>query len=34
MFPFLDPRVPNLVLGMAIGLSLSLVYHWLHWIIR
>ena len=27
MFEFIDPRAINLVLGLAIGLALSLVWH-------
>lgn len=34
VFPFLHPRVPDLVLGLAIGLSLSLVWHWVVWTLR
>ena len=34
VFPFYHPRLPNLVLGMAIGLSLTLAWHWLAWTIR
>lgn len=29
VFSFLDPRGANIVLGVAIGLSLALVGHWL-----
>ncbi|MBI3996279.1 MAG: hypothetical protein HY352_01345 [Candidatus Omnitrophica bacterium] len=31
VFPFLHPRMPNFVLGLAIGLSLALVWHWVAW---
>lgn len=34
MFSFFDPRATNLVLGVAIGLSLSLVVHWMRWVAR
>lgn len=34
VFSFFDPRASNLVLGLAIGLSLSLAWHWVHWAIR
>jgi hypothetical protein len=34
VFPFLHPRVPNFVLGLAIGLSVALVYHWAAWAIH
>ena len=28
VFPFLHPRLPNFVLGLALGLSLALAWHW------
>ena len=31
VFPFLNPRAADLVLGLAIGLSLALVWHWVSW---
>jgi hypothetical protein len=31
MFPVFNPRAADLVLGMAIGLSLALVWHWVAW---
>jgi hypothetical protein len=34
VFPVFHPRAPQLFLGMAIGLSLSLVVHWLAWVSR
>ena len=34
MFTFFDPRGADLVLGVVIGLSLSLVVHWMHWFVR
>lgn len=34
MFPVFDPRLPNLMLGMAIGLSVALACHWLAWFLR
>ena len=34
VFPFLHPRVPDFVLGLTIGLSLALAWHWVAWTIR
>lgn len=34
MFPFFNPRTPDLVLGLAIGLSLALVIHWVSWTVH
>ncbi len=34
VFPFFDPRAPDLVLGLAIGLSLALALHWVSWTIH
>lgn len=34
MFPVFDPRVTDLVLGMAIGLSLATAWHVVVWAIR
>ena len=35
MFPFFGhPRAPELMLGVAIGLSLALAWHWVSWTIR
>ena len=34
LFSFLDPRAPNFVLGLAIGLSFALAWHWVAWAIR
>ncbi|MBI3011603.1 MAG: hypothetical protein HYY58_03835 [Candidatus Omnitrophica bacterium] len=34
VFPFLNPRASELVLGLAIGLSLALAWHWIAWTIR
>ena len=31
MFPVLNPRLPDLILGLLIGLSLALVYHGVVW---
>jgi hypothetical protein len=32
--PWFDPRVTDLVLGLTIGLSLALTYHWIGSLIR
>lgn len=29
--PMLNPRLPDLLLGLVIGLTLALGYHWLAW---
>jgi len=34
VFPVFDPRLPNVVLGLAIGLSVALFCHWLAWVVR
>jgi hypothetical protein len=34
VFRFLDPRAPDFVLGLAIGLSLALAWHWVAWAIH
>ena len=34
VFPFLHPRVPNFVLGLTIGLTLALAWHWAAWTFR
>ena len=34
MFPFLNPRLPDFVLGLTIGLSLALACHWAAWAFR
>jgi hypothetical protein len=34
VFPVFDPRASNLVLGMVIGLSLALAWHWVSWTIH
>ena len=34
MFPLFNPRLPNLVLGLAIGFSLALAWHWVAWTVR
>jgi len=34
VLPFLNPRAADLVLGLAIGLSLALAWHWVTWTIR
>jgi len=34
VFPFFNPRASDLVLGLAIGLSLALAWHWVAWAIR
>jgi hypothetical protein len=34
VFPFLNPRVPDFVLGLAIGLSLALAWHWVAWAVH
>lgn len=34
VFEFIDPRLVNLVLGVTIGMSLSLVWHWMSWTFR
>ena len=34
MFEFFDPRATNIVLGVAIGLSLSLALHWVQLAVR
>ena len=31
VFPFLNPRLPDLLLGMIIGLAIALGFHWLAW---
>lgn len=31
VFWFFNPRLPDLVLGLAIGLSLALAWHWVAW---
>lgn len=31
--PTFNPRLPDLLLGLVIGLSLALTYHWLAWAI-
>ena len=31
MFPILDPRMANIVLGLFIGLVLALAWHWVAW---
>ena len=33
VFPFFNPRAADLVLGLVIGLSLSLAWHWVYWTI-
>ena len=33
-FPVFDPRLPDLLLGMIIGLSLALTWHWVAWAVR
>jgi len=32
--PTFDPRVPDLILGLMIGLTLALVWHWVGWPVR
>ena len=34
VFSFFDPRVHDLVLGLVIGLSLALAWHWVAWTIH
>ena len=34
MFPVFDPRMTDLVLGLAIGLSFALAWHWVAWTIH
>jgi len=34
VFPSFHPRLPELMLGMAIGLSLALAWHWVAWTIH
>jgi len=34
VFSFLNPRAADLVLGLAIGLSLALAWHWVAWTIH
>jgi len=34
VFPFFHPRFPDLLLGLVIGLSLSLAWHWVTWAIH
>jgi len=34
VLPFFHPRVTNLVLGLTIGLSLALAWHWVSWTIQ
>lgn len=34
MFPFLNPRSADMMLGLAIGLTLALAYHWVAWVIH
>ena len=31
MFPILNPRLPDLLLGMIIGLGIALAFHWIAW---
>ncbi len=33
VFPILNPRLPDLLLGMVIGLGIALVCHWIAWIV-
>jgi hypothetical protein len=34
MFPVFDPRMTDLVLGLCIGLSFALAWHWVVWTIH
>jgi hypothetical protein len=34
VFPVFDPRLTDVVLGLTIGLSLALAWHWVAWTIR
>ena len=34
MFPVFDPRMTDLVLGLVIGLSFALAWHWVTWTIH
>jgi hypothetical protein len=34
VFSFLNPRAPNFVLGLAIGLSIAVVWHWVSWAVH
>lgn len=34
VFPVFDPRSTDLVLGLAIGLSLAMVCHWVSWAVH
>ena len=34
VIPFLDPRAPNFVLGLVIGLSIALAWHWVAWTVH
>jgi len=31
VFGFFNPRLPDLMLGLAIGLSIALAWHWVAW---
>ena len=31
MFPIFNPRLPDLLLGMVIGLGIALACHWIAW---
>ena len=31
MFPIFNPRCADLILGLVIGLSLALTWHWIAW---
>ena len=34
MFPMFDPRSTDVILGLVIGLSLALAWHWVAWVIH
>jgi len=34
MFPFFDPRATDLVLGLIIGLSFAMAWHWVALVLR
>jgi hypothetical protein len=31
VFPFFHPRTPDFILGLALGLSAALAWHWVAW---
>lgn len=32
--PFFDPRLPDVVLGLMIGLGIALAWHWVVWAVH